>query len=102
MEVEMKIEKQHAIDLFRTQSGNDISNELNAMWFHMYTTTYRTSTTGKDTNSGLSRYLATDARNIGDALSNYGRTSSYNSSVEYVPALIIFAPEGADITAPTK
>ena len=104
IEVEMKIEKDNAIELFRNVAGEDVQNELQAMWFMMSTTTYR-NVNGKNSGlSGVSRYLTTDIRNITDdqksELLNYGRKA--NHLAEYAPALIVFAPEGAEITSPVN
>ena len=98
-EVEIKIKKEDAINLFNNYSCANVSGGLDAMWFYTSLTTYRLKDTAKNDLTFSSKHFAKDISNYTEAeliefFGDYGRLPT--SNITYVPSLIVF---GGDIKA---
>ncbi|MBR2388538.1 MAG: hypothetical protein IKB02_07220 [Clostridia bacterium] len=101
LEVEMRIDKQTAIELYNTLAYTNYASFPNAMYFSMGAHVYRGSTDGTPAKEGHARYLATDKREtkLEDYL-DYGILPG--SPQECLPYLIVLGDENTVITVPEE
>ena len=100
LEVEMRIDKDNAIELYNTLAYTNYANFPNAMYFSLGTHVYRAATDGTSSAlQGYSKYLASDIREKVDGdYFDYGLLPG--SPNQILPYLIVFGDENTVITVP--
>ena len=105
MEVEMRLDKQQAIEIFNSVAYTEYAECPNAMYFKMSCNTFRLAADGTTTGSigGHNQYLITDISKYNDAQKtkfymDYGMLPG--SPTQVIPSLIVFDSPDAPIVIP--
>ena len=100
LEVEMRIDKDNAIELYNSLAYTNYAYFPNAMYFSLGTHVYRGATDGSSSAlQGYSKYLATDIRDKTDGqYFNYGLLPGTPRDI--LPYLVVFGDENTVITVP--
>ena len=101
-EVEIKISKATAVELFNKLAYTELETMPDAMYFTAKTVTYRFSADGQNVsdNNGHFRYFAKDIRGQLEKYFDYGLLAG--SAQEYLPSLIVFGDENTVIRTGEK
>ena len=100
LEVEMKIDKDVALEVFNKYAYTDYANLPDAMYFLFRVCTFRNIVEGssKKITSSYHRYLATDIRGKADNYFDYGMLPG--TAQEFLPTLIVFGDQNKVLTLP--